>query len=145
MIPVTHNFKSYFPYFLIDQVVLWWSLVAHSDWRRRTRSQIPKSMATLYYAEHFTDPDSDPYSLFMCRTGIRVWVRTQVRLRQCKWAIKWPYSKVLLYPFKCKETRTSPEPYLAVQWWFSWRRRGVVQARRAGPPAPSPPSCSGCL
>ena len=29
---------------------------------------------------HCTDVDSDPYSLFLCRTGIRV----RVRLRQCK-------------------------------------------------------------
>ena len=33
---------------------------------------------------HCTDSDSDPYSLFVYRTGIRV----RVRLRQCKWAIE---------------------------------------------------------
>ena len=31
--------------------------------------------------------DSDPYSLFLYRTGILVRLRTPVRLRQCKWAI----------------------------------------------------------
>ena len=45
-------------------------------------------MAALYHAEHFTCSDSDPYSLFLCRTGIRVRVRTRVRLRQCKSAIR---------------------------------------------------------
>ena len=30
---------------------------------------------------HCTDVDSDPHSLYLCRTGIRVWVR------QCKWEI----------------------------------------------------------
>ena len=34
-----------------------------------------------------TDSDLDPNSLFPCRTGIRVWVRTPVRLCQCKLAI----------------------------------------------------------
>ena len=33
---------------------------------------------------HCTDFDSDPCSLFLCRTGIRIGVRTQVHLWQCK-------------------------------------------------------------
>ena len=44
-------------------------------------------MATLYCTE--TVPiaqthDSDPYSLFICWAGIRVRVRTRIRVRQCK-------------------------------------------------------------
>ena len=38
---------------------------------------------------HCTDFDSDPCAIFLCRTGIRIGVRTQVHLRQCKWVIKW--------------------------------------------------------
>ena len=34
---------------------------------------------------YYTDLDSDPYSLFLYRTGIRV--RVRVRLRKCKCAI----------------------------------------------------------
>ena len=41
---------------------------------------------------HFTDSNSDPYSLFLYRTGIRVRVRTRVDLWQCKWAI-WSTNK----------------------------------------------------
>ena len=37
---------------------------------------------------HCTDFDSNPYSLFLCRTGIRIGVRTQVLLWQYKWDIK---------------------------------------------------------
>ena len=36
---------------------------------------------------HRIDSESDRYSLFLYRIGIRVWVSTQVRLRQCKWAL----------------------------------------------------------
>ena len=36
---------------------------------------------------HCTNWDSDPYSIFLKRTGIRVRVCTWVRLRQCKWAL----------------------------------------------------------
>ena len=36
---------------------------------------------------HCTDSDSNPYCLFLHRTGIRVWVCTWVRLRQCKWVL----------------------------------------------------------
>ena len=35
----------------------------------------------------WVDLDSDPYSLFVCRTGIRVRVRTRVHLWQGKWAV----------------------------------------------------------
>ena len=38
---------------------------------------------------HCTDSDLDPYSLFLCRTGIPVWVCTRVCHWQCKWAITW--------------------------------------------------------
>ena len=37
---------------------------------------------------HCIDLVFNPYSLFLCRTGIGVRVCTQVRLRQCKWAIR---------------------------------------------------------
>ena len=37
---------------------------------------------------HCTDSDSDPYYLFLCRTGIQVQVYTRVHLWQCKWAIR---------------------------------------------------------
>ena len=37
---------------------------------------------------HCTDSDLDPYSLFLCRTGIRDRVCSRVHLRHCKWAIK---------------------------------------------------------
>ena len=41
-------------------------------------------MATLYYAEYVTfivrTQDSDPYSMYLYRTGIRVPVRTEVRI-----------------------------------------------------------------
>ena len=49
-----------------------------------------KSYGSLYNAEHVrtcTDLDSDPYFIFVCRTGMRVRVRTRVRRQQCKGAI----------------------------------------------------------
>ena len=45
----------------------------------------------------YTDSDSDPYSLFLYRTGIWVRVPTRIWVRQCKWAsilfCYWPHTK----------------------------------------------------
>ena len=38
---------------------------------------------------HCTDSDMDPYSLFLYRTGIPVWVCIRICHWQCKWAITW--------------------------------------------------------
>ena len=54
-----------------------------SDWDSKPDSYI--ALCRLY--SHCTDLDSDPYSLLPYRTGIRVWVCTQVDLRLCKLAI----------------------------------------------------------
>ena len=39
---------------------------------------------TIQNISHCMDLDSDPYSLFLCRTGIRIQASTRVRLWQCK-------------------------------------------------------------
>ena len=85
-------------------------LMAPLYWRRRTRIRIPNPMATLYYAEHahIADLDLDPDSLFLCRRGIRVRVRTRVHLRQCKWDI---YVKV-----------TTSRFFLRKKSAFAWRQ-----------------------
>ena len=43
---------------------------------------------TMQKISHCTDSDSDPFSLFVYRTGIRVQVCTRVDLQPCKWPIR---------------------------------------------------------
>ena len=38
--------------------------------------------------------NSNPYSLFLCRTKIRIGVCTRVHLWQCKWVIKWSLNDI---------------------------------------------------
>ena len=61
--------------------------MAHFHCSRRTRIRVPNPMATLYYAKHVhiaQTQDSDLYSLFLYKTGIRIRVRTRVCFQKCK-------------------------------------------------------------
>ena len=67
----------------------------HWSWRWtqvRTQTRIPNPNGYIVLCRtcsYCTDLDSHPYSLFLERTGIRVQIRTCVRLQQCKWTIRF--------------------------------------------------------
>ena len=72
---------------------------------------------------HCTDSDSDPFSLFLYRTGIRVRVRIRVRLRQCKWAITTGTSLLQIKVFGPRQTamgglasRTTMRCYITISF-----------------------------
>ena len=71
--------------YVIIVLILIFRIMAHLHCRRWTSVQtwirIWNPVVLWRTCSHCTD--SDPYSLFLYRTGIRV----RVRLRQCKWAI----------------------------------------------------------
>ena len=66
-------------------------LMTHLHYRIRTwvrtrliRFQTRWLHCTVQKISHCTDIDLNPYSLFLCWTGIRVRVRKRVHLQQCK-------------------------------------------------------------
>ena len=119
-------------------------VMPYLHWRRRTpvwtRIWILNSIVRLYCAEHIHNAQT-PYSLFLCRTGIWVGVRTRVRLRKCEWAImKTPKSALLtqwrIYIVKFWTPPRGPNSFNFMQFFVKfWRNRMLPPPPGVGTPS----------
>ena len=71
-----------------NMFALWLIYIDGDELGKQTRTQIQNPIFTLYWTEHVHIAQTTPFPLFLCRTGIEVWVRTRVRLWQCKCTIR---------------------------------------------------------